>query len=55
MRSLLVLWTLEDTCLLVLILIEELILSMTVVKDSSQGGVLFYCVPNPTIFGVLPE
>ena len=30
-------------------------LSMNVIEDSSQGGVLFYCVPNPTIYGVLPE
>ena len=28
--------------LLVLTLIEELILSMTVIEDSSQGGVLFF-------------
>ena len=38
-----------------LTLIKELMLSMTVIEDSSQGGVLFCCVPNPTIYEVLPE
>ena len=27
-------------------LIEELMLSMIIARDLSQGGVLFYCVPN---------
>ena len=41
MRSLLVLWTFEDTSFTCADLIEELMLSMTVIEDPSQGGVLF--------------
>ena len=38
---------LETQGLLVLTLIEELMLSMTIIEYSSQGGVLFCCAPNP--------